>query len=348
MTSVVQTRPLVFAAIGAAHPHVYGQVDALLKAGARLKWFYDETPAACVEFNARYAGVTVARQTEEILADAEVRLIVGTVPHDQRAALGIRAMKHGKDYLCAKPGFTTVEQLETAIQVQRETQRIYSVYFSERFSNAATVKALELVRSGRIGQVIQTVGFGPHRLLQGSPRPAWWFDTARHGGILNDLASHQIDQFMTFSGSTHGEVMSAHVGNAKFHQYPAFEDFGDVLLRSDRAIGYVRVDWLTADGLPTWGDVRLFVLGTEGTIEIRKNTDLDGQAGGNHLFVVDGLGVERVSCTEVELPFARQLIADIDDRTETAMTQDHCFRVCRLALHAQEQAVWLTFAPKNA
>ena len=50
--------------------------------------------------------------------------------------------------------------------------------------------------------------------------------------------------------------------------------------------GYIRVDWYT-QGLPTWGDGRLVILGTEGYIELRKYVDVAGRAGQDHLFVVD-------------------------------------------------------------
>ncbi|MFN8531812.1 MAG: Gfo/Idh/MocA family oxidoreductase [Anaerolineae bacterium] len=329
---------ITFAAIGAAHPHVYSQVDALLHAGASLKWFFDHQADARAEFAARYPQARLAVHTEQVLSDPDVQLIVGTVPHDERAALGITVMQHGKDYLCAKPGFTTIEQLKAVNQVQQETERIYSIFFGERFDSPATIKALEIVQAGRIGRVVQTIGMGPHRLFQGKPRPDWVFDRARYGGILNDLASHQIDQFMLFTGSQQAEIVSAQVGQAKFQQFAAFEDFGDLTLRSDHATGYIRVDWLTPDGMPTWGDVRLFVIGTNGSIEIRKNVDLDGQQGANHLFVVDESGVERIMCESVELPFARQLINDVLNRTETAMTQAHCFTVSELALIAQSRA----------
>lgn len=334
---------IVFAAIGAAHPHVYSQVDILLRAGAKLRWFFDSDENARLEFASRYPDVQMASHLDEILDDSGVQLIVGTVPNDQRAALGTAAMQHGKDYLCAKPGFTTLEQLEAVRHVQDETQRIYSVFFSERFTSPATVKALEIVQSGRIGKVIQTIGLGPHRLFQGKPRPDWMFDRARYGGILNDLASHQIDQFMMYTRSSHAEIASAQVGQAKFQQFPAFDDFGDVLLRSEHATGYVRVDWLTPEGMPTWGDVRLFVLGTHGTLELRKNIDLAGLPGTNHLLMVDDHGVNRIPCDSVEMPFARQLIADIQERTQTAMSQAHCFTVSELALRAQEQAQRISF-----
>ncbi len=335
---------IAFAAVGAAHPHVHGQVNALLDAGAHFKWFYDADPAVCATMASQY-NVPIARQLDEIFADNDVRLVVGTPIPDERSALGITVMQHGRDYLCAKPGFTTLEQLTHVRRVQQETKRIYSVYFGERFGNPATVHAGELVRSGRIGKVIQVVGFGPHRLLGHIPRPPWAFERTRTGGIINDLACHQIDQFLWFTGSAEAEIVSAQIGTAKFHQFPDFEDFGDVHLRSPQATGYLRVDWLTPAGLPTWGDVRLFLTGTDGTIEVRKTIDPAGKPGTNHVIVVDGTGVEHITCEGGDLPFARQLLTDIEHRTETAMSQSHCFLTCDLALQAQAKATTLPFAP---
>src|SRR5690606_25183842 len=185
-------------------------------------------------------------------------------------------------------GFTSLEQIADARRVCAETGRRYFVLFGERVENAATVRAGELVYSGAIGRVVQTTGFGPHRLLGHIPREPWAYDASQHGGILNDLASHQIDQFLYFTGSTAAQIVSAHVGNVRFaQQFPAFQDYGDLTIQSESAVGFVRVDWLTPDGLATWGDVRLFLLGTDGYIELRKNIDLAGRPGKDHLFLVD-------------------------------------------------------------
>lgn len=326
-----------FAAIGLNHNHIYGQVNHLLKAGAELGGFFATEPDLIAEFAQKYQGAKLARSIEEILEDESIHLIVSAAIPDQRAPLGIRAMQHGKDYLCDKPGFTTLEQLEKARQVQAETKRIYSVYFSERFGNAATVKAGELVRAGAIGRVIQTIGLGPHKLGI-VPRPDWFFKRQHFGGILNDLASHQIDQFLYFTGSTSAEIVMAQVANFHHPHYPEFEDFGDMVLSSEQATGYIRVDWFTPDGLDTWGDVRLFLLGTEGFIEIRKNCDLAGRPGGNHLFLVNQRGVQYIDCRDVALPYGHQIVHDVLNRTETAMTQEHCFLTSELALQAQRQA----------
>ena len=111
-----------------------------------------------------------------------------------------------------------------------------------------------------------------------------------------------------------------------------------MLLEGDGCSGYVRVDWFTPDGLSSWGDGRLTLLGTEGFIEIRKNVDIAGRDGESHLFLVDGAETRHEDCSRTPLPYGRQLLADVRNRTETAMTQEHCFRACELALTAQARA----------
>jgi predicted dehydrogenase len=291
-------------------------------------------------FSQRFPQGKLARSIEEVLEDPTIHQIASADVPDQRAPLGVRTMQHGKDYFSDKPAFATMAQLDEVRRVQAETGRKYVVYFSERLGNSATVKAGELVQAGAIGQVVQTVGFGPHRLFgyENRPRPEWTFHKQRYGGILNDIGSHQIDQFLYFTNSTSAEIVTARTANVKFTQYPEFEDFGEMLLRSGEASGFIRVDWYTPDGLPTWGDVRLFVLGTEGYIEVRKNVDLDGRPQGNHLFLVDKQGMQYIDCQGHPQPFGPQLVHDLVTREETAVTQEHTFTVSELALQAQQMA----------
>jgi len=249
-------------------------------------------------------------------------------------------MQHGKDYMSDKPGFTTLDQLAEARRVQAETGRIYSICFSERFEVGAAVRAGELVQAGAIGKVVQTAGLGPHR-VHPPERPAWFYERAKYGGILTDIASHQVDQFLFFTGSTSAEVAAAQVANYSHPEHPEFEDFGELLLRGDGGTGYIRVDWFTPQGLGVWGDGRTTILGTEGYIELRKYIDIGGKPGGDHLFLVDGKGIRYIDCSQVERPYGRLLSADILHRTETAMPQAHCFRVSELALTAEAQAARL-------
>jgi predicted dehydrogenase len=331
-----------FAVIGINHNHINSQVGAVLRGGGELVWLYAKEPDLVKAFQTRFPQVKVARSEDEILQDASIQLILSSAIPVERAPLGIRVMRHGKDYMADKPGITTLEQLAEVRRVQAETRRIYSIMFSERLENRATVRAGELVKAGAIGHVVQTVGLGPHRITPAT-RPAWFWQKAQFGGILCDIASHQADQFLYFTGSTRADVVAAQVGNVHYPQYPDFEDFGDMMLRGDSGTGYVRVDWFTPDGLSTWGDGRLTILGTEGFIEIRKNVDIAGRPGQSHLFIVDQKDTRYVDCANVDLPYGRLLVDDVLNRTETAMPQAQCYLATELVLKAQQQAQRLTF-----
>jgi predicted dehydrogenase len=326
-----------FSAIGLNHGHINGQVDAVARGGGELVSFYAPEPDLAAAFAKRYPKAKPASSQKEILEDGSIQLVLSASIPNERAPLGIEVMRHGKDFMVDKPGITTLEQLAEVRRAQAQTRRIYSILYSERLENAATVKAGELVKAGAIGGVIQTIGLGPHRMSP-KTRPAWFFERQRYGGILCDIGSHQFDQFLFFTGSTKAEVIAAQVGNVHYPQYPGLEDFGDVMLRGNGGSGYIRVDWFTPDGLNTWGDGRLTILGTEGYIEIRKNIDIAGRPGGSHLFLVDRKETRYFDCSKEPLRYGEKLVSDVLNRTETAMSQEHCFLATELALKAQHQA----------
>ena len=333
---------IYFSVIGINHNHIYSQVDAVIRGGGQLVSFYAKEDDLATAFSKKYPQAKRVTDEKQILEDKSIQLVLSSIIPNERAPLGIRVMKHGKDYMSDKPGITSLEQLAEVRRVQKQTGRIYSIMYSERFENKATVKAGELVKAGAIGKVIQTIGLGPHRISL-STRPPWFFDKKYFGGIIADIGSHQFDQFLYFTGSTKAGIVSSQTGNVAHSQYPQFEDFGDVTVNGNGGTGYIRVDWFTPDGLKTWGDGRLTILGTEGFIEIRKNIDIAGRDGSNHLFVVNGKDTQYIDCSNVNLPYGEQLVNDVLNRTETAMTQEHCFLASELALKAQKQAKKLLF-----
>ena len=332
-----------FAAIGLNHGHINGQTDAVIRGGGELASFYAKEPDLAAAYGKKYPQAKLARSEQEILEDSKIQLVVSAAIANERAPLGVRVMHHGKDFMSDKPGITTLEQLAEVRRVQAETKRIYSICYSERLENRATVKAGELVKAGAIGRVIQTIGLGPHRTSLPT-RPAWFFVKEQYGGILCDIASHQFDQFLYFTGSTRAEVVASQVANVNHPQYPGLEDFGDAMVRGDGGSGYIRVDWFTPDGLKTWGDGRLTILGTDGFIEIRKNIDIGGaREGGSHLFLVDQKETRYVDCTDVATPYGTELVDDVLHRTETAMPQAHCFLATELAIRAEAAATRVSF-----
>lgn len=328
---------LRFAAIGLDHPHVFSQVASLLGAGGEFVAYHASDPAQTRAFARAFPQAGSVDDERAILEDESIALVTSAAVPSQRAALAIRAMEHGKDVLLDKPGATTRDQLTSLRRAQAESGRILSVFFSERHESRATVRAAELVRGGAIGDVVQVVGFGPHRANL-ALRPPWFFQREHYGGILCDLASHQIDQFLWMARAADAEITHSLVANYKHPEHPGLEDYGEVHLRAGRVHGLARVDWYTPDGLGTWGDGRLFVLGTAGYVEVRKYCDLGGRTGGDHLFLVDGDETRRIDCAVDPLPFAARLLEDVRARTETAMPQEHVFRVCELAVEAEDRA----------
>jgi predicted dehydrogenase len=244
-----------------------------------------------------------------------------------------------------KPGVISFEQLAEVRRVQADTKRIYSILYSEHFETRSTVRAGELVRAGAIGKVINTVGLGPHRLNK-PLRAGWFFERDKYGGIITDIASHQCEQFLFFTDALDAQVTAANIANCGNPGTPGLQDFGDFLMRTDDATGYVRVDWFTPDGLPTWGDGRLTIVGTEGTIELRKYVDIAGRPGTDHLFIADRTSTRHMDCSGEPLSYFRAFLHDIENRTQTAMPQAHVFAVSRLALDAQENAARIGLPPR--
>lgn len=338
-----------FAVCGMSHDHIYGMIGAVQRGGGELVAAWGGEDDKLAAFRKRYPDVKMVKTQDEILEDPAVQLVLTSQIANERAGIGVRAMKNGKDVLSDKPGLTTLEQVAEVRKTIAGTKRIYAIMYSELLEVKAAVYAGELVRQGAIGKVIQTINIAPHQIFQhagdaggSSGRPEWFWNPEQYGGILCDIGSHQVDQFLFFTGSTKAEVVESQIANVRHPDRPKFQDFGDMVLRGDRGFGYVRLDWFTPDGLGTWGDGRLFILGTNGYMEVRKYTNVAVSHQGNNLFVVDGKQSRYIDCNNMPLPFGPQFVADIVNRTHTAQNQDEALLAAELVIKAQKQAKFVT------
>jgi predicted dehydrogenase len=326
-----------FAAVGLDHRHVYDLTAGLLAAGATCIGHDPETtdPRVLAGFRRRFPHVpAVARQ--HLLDDPSVDFIVlCAVPRD-RAALAIEAMRRGKDVMVDKPGVTTPEQLAEVEAVARDTGRIWSVCLG-RLTSPAVQAALGIARSGELGRLVHLTSLAPHRLNR-ALRPSWFFDRDAYGGIINDIGVHSVDQFLAFAGSADATITASTIGSFGTPP-PGFEDFAEISLSADCMLGTMRLDWFTPDGLPDWGDGRLFLVGAEGTLELRKNLDTEGRPGGDHMFVSNRTRTRYQDCSTLPVTYYQDFIADMRDRSSAVMDQGQVFAVCRLALRCQATAV---------
>ncbi len=119
----------------------------------------------------------------------------------------------------------------------------------------------------------------------------------------------------------------ARTANHRAPKHPEFEDFGEVGFAGDGGTGYARVDFYEGQSL----GIRLTVLGTDGSLEVTKHAGL--------IVLADA---KRRRDIKVEpgfvCPFGRQLVDDVLNRTETAMSQAHAFLATELAVRAQRVA----------
>jgi predicted dehydrogenase len=338
-----------FAVCGMSHDHIYGMIGAIQRGGGEMVAAWGGEDDKLAAFTKRYPDVKMVKTQDEILNDPSVQLVLSSQIANERAPLGVRAMKHGKDFLSDKPGITTLEQLAQVRATIAETKRIYGIMYSERLEVKAAVYAGVLVQQGAIGNVIQTINIAPHQIIQGhgdagggTGRPEWFWNPDQYGGILCDIGSHQVDQFLFYTGSKEAVIAESQVANVRHPDRPRFQDFGDMVLRGDRGLGYVRLDWFTPDGLGTWGDGRLFILGTDGYIEIRKYTDVAVKPQGNNLFIVDAKQARYIDCNNMPLPFGPEFVADIVNRTHVAQDQVQCLLAAELVIKAQMNATHVT------
>ena len=321
-----------FAVIGVDHPHAIVLTAGLVEAGADCIGWVDSSGEDGAAFAALFPDLT-ATTLEAALAARPDLVVIAAVPQD-RARVAIAAMHAGADVLVAKPGVTDLGQLAEVESAAAATARRWWVGFTEHFASRAMMRADAVIASGRIGTVRHVLGIGPHR--RGPGRPDWFSDPARSGSMIADLASHQIHHACRLLGTTDLTVLAARTTASADGSHPPV--LGEVLLEGGGGSAYVRVDWLTPDGLPAWGDVRLMITGDSGTVEVRSNCDPGGRPGSDHVIVVDAGGVEHVDCASDPLTWAETVIGDVHRGSEGLISTAHSLDVTRLALGAAAMA----------
>jgi predicted dehydrogenase len=199
------------------------------------------------------------------------------------------------------------------------------------------------MKAGNLGEPVHFMGLGPHK-LRIDTRPDWFFDRDLYGGILNDIASHQIAQFIYWALQD-PVPQYARVGNLHHPEVPDFQDFGDAMLTgTNGATGYLRVDWFTPNGMPVFGDIRQQLITTEAYVEHRKTIDIGARGSDSppRLIVTrSGREPEIVDLKAQTAPFFERLTADVEEGTETSIPFSLSYSASKAILELQAMAVRL-------
>lgn len=327
--------------VGIEHLHLFEMVDGLVAAGAETVCHAAEA-GPLSDMYVGWRTESEPRSVHAVIADDSLDLVVLAGVPSSRAGIAVQALRAGRHVLAAKPAVTTLDDLALVDEAARDADRRWWVFFSERLVNRAVSESVRLVRAGAIGELVAVSGAAPH-MLAPTGRPHWFFDRELSGGILCDLAAHQADQLLALAGLGSTEVVTATVANVANPDHPELQDLGRMSLRHVTDDGRVvlshhHVDWLSPAGLGTWGDVRLVITGTGGTIEVRSNIDVAGEPGAEHLILVDGERAARVDCSGVELDWAQRLVADVESGSDTLVPHAHTVAACDVVLRAQAVA----------
>ena len=253
------------AIIGAAHPHVDYVLDELTRADRtefELVGVQDADRAVAEHHAARF-GVPAFDRAEDLLAEgADIAVIAGV--YGARGSDVVAALRAGAHVLADKPLCTTLADLDRIEAAAAETGRTVTLLLEKR-GYPETLAALDVVRAGELGHIVGVTSSGPHKLNR-AQRPDWFFDPARYGGILADLAVHDLDAALLFAPADEGVVrgdVSAPLDGAE-----TFARYGTATFTTPTTVVSAEVSWLTPSASDVHGDYRLRLVGTRGTAEI--------------------------------------------------------------------------------
>ncbi len=110
-----------------------------------------------------------------------------------------------------------------------------------------------------------------------------------------------------------------------------------MVLKSPQGHGYVRVDWFTRTACPHGATGGSSSRGPRATSNSQVHR---GRAAAcdEHALLVNATENAMIDCNGAGLPYFPRLVADVEDRTETAAGQAHTFTVMDLAIRAQMKA----------
>ena len=146
----------------------------------------------------KYPDVRIARSLEELLAIAEIRLVVIATPNDTHYAFARQCLETSRDVVVDKPFTTTLEDAISLTQIAKNTGRLLTVYQNRRYDG--DFQAIrKLVADGTLGRIVRfETSYDRYRPQL---KPGAWRETQRPGsGILFDIAPHLIDHALVLFG----------------------------------------------------------------------------------------------------------------------------------------------------
>jgi predicted dehydrogenase len=147
----------------------------------------------------RYPGIISYDQTDELLNDDKVELIIVNTPNNTHFDLAKKALQAGKHVLIEKPIAATVAEVKKLYDISRQVNKHLMVYQNRRWdSDFLSVK--EVIESGQLGELIEVhFRFDRYKTML-SPKLFKETKSMAPNGLVYDLGPHLIDQAISLFG----------------------------------------------------------------------------------------------------------------------------------------------------
>lgn len=224
----------------------------------RVQIVYSRTEERGEAFSQRWDIPEHTTSVEEAINHPEVDTVVVGLPNFLHEEVISAIADAGKAVLCTKPLARNAEEAKRILD-KVEAASIFAGYLEDLCYTPKTLKALETVRGGAIGDVTWVRSRETHP----GPHSAWFWDMNKAGGgAIVDLGCHCIEIIRNFAGKDNRPVEVMAWTDTLVHPIEA-EDNAVAMIRFESgALGQFEVSWTFRGGM----DLRDEVAGTEGTI----------------------------------------------------------------------------------
>src|SRR5690625_1483751 len=206
----------------------------------------------------------------------------------------------------------------------KEHNVILQTAFPVRF-NSSIVRVKNVIDEGKLGRILAVKGTNP-----GKNPGGWFLDPSQSGGgAVIDHTVHVVDVMRWIMKSEVSEVY-AEIDNL-FANGPV-DDCGILTMEFDNGV-FATLDcsWSRNETYPTWGDVTIEFIGTEGTIAVdafKQKINVYSEAGLEWDFWGD----------DMDEGLVRDFIQSIRENREPSITGEDGLKAVQVALAAYESS----------
>lgn len=224
----------------------------------RVTVVYSRTAESAEKFAKQWDIPDSTTEMNQAIERDDVDVVIVALPNHQHKEAVMAAAAAGKPVLCTKPLGRTAAEAREMLQAV-ESAGVFAGYLEDLVYTPKTLKALQSVRGGAIGDVLWVRSRETHP----GPHSDWfWNQELSGGGAIIDMGCHCIEIARNFIGKDIRPVEVVCWADTQVHPIDT-EDHAIGMVRYENgAIGQFEVSWAFRGGM----DLRDEVAGTEGTI----------------------------------------------------------------------------------